>query len=50
MGQFIPHPSTYLNQRRWEDMRETLALVAAPGDRKPVGQMTEREILEWATR
>ncbi len=50
MGQFIPHPSTYLNQRRWEDSRETLALVAAPGDRKPVGQMTEQEILEWATR
>ena len=50
MGQFIPHPSTYLNQRRWEDMRETLAPVAAPGERKPVGQMTEQEILEWATR
>ncbi len=50
MGRFIPHPSTYLNQRRWEDLRETLAPVAAPGDRKPVGQMTEQEILEWATR
>ena len=22
-GQFIPHPSTYLNNRRWEDERQT---------------------------
>lgn len=50
MGQFIPHPSTYLNQRRWEDMREALAPVAAPGAAKPVSQMSERELLEWATR
>lgn len=50
MGQFIPHPSTYLNQRRWEDVVETLAPVAAPGDRKPVSQMSQQEILEWATR
>lgn len=27
-GQFIPHPSTWLNQRRWEDQLET----AAAGD------------------
>ena len=50
MGRFIPHPSTYLNQRRWEDMRETLAPVAAPGAPKPVSEMSERELLEWATR
>lgn len=50
MGRFIPHPSTYLNQKRWEDVRETLAPVAAPGAAKPVSQMTERELLEWATR
>ena len=24
-GQFIPHPSTYLNQRRWEDVAEVLS-------------------------
>ena len=27
-GQFIPHPATWLNQRRWEDQLET----AAAGD------------------
>jgi hypothetical protein len=24
-GQFIPHPSTYINQRRWEDVSEGLS-------------------------
>jgi len=50
MGRFIPHPSTYLNQKRWEDVRETLAPVAAPGAPKAASQMTTQEILEWATR
>lgn len=37
-GQFIPHPATYLNQRRWEDEREIA--ISAPSEAKPLAQIT----------
>ena len=30
-GRYIPHPSTYLNQRRWEDEKPKLQLVKSRG-------------------
>ncbi|MDI3298249.1 MAG: phage replication protein [Bacillota bacterium] len=31
-GQYIPHPATYLNQRRWEDMDEVAVSADGVGD------------------
>ena len=49
-GQFIPHPSTYLHQRRWEDERTTTTPVLTvikhnceyEGCDRPSNLMTER--------
>ena len=34
-GQFIPHPATWLNQRRWEDEPDTSTASAVVADSKP---------------
>lgn len=41
-GQYVPHPATYLNQRRWED--ETA--IQAPKSKT----WSDAELLAWATR
>lgn len=41
-GQFIPHPATYLNQRRWED--------EIPLPAKTSKTWSDAELLAWATR
>lgn len=38
-GQFIPHPSTWLNQRRWEDERPVQAKPSAPRYSNPYAEM-----------
>ena len=38
-GQFIPHPSTWLNQRRWEDERPVQAQPSAPRYSNPYAEM-----------
>jgi len=41
-GQYIPHPSTWLNQRRWED-----EVTVAPGSQKPKVGDTDVYGREW---
>ena len=37
-GRFIPHPATWLNQRRFEDQAPQVPRVYKPGDRLPSGE------------
>lgn len=47
-GQFIPHPATYLNQRRWEDEPPPLRLVPSPTrpPDSPLVRSAEKKIAE----
>jgi hypothetical protein len=43
-GQYIPHPSTYLNQRRWEDDPKGQPGTVATSSRPPSGWEEDRNI------
>jgi hypothetical protein len=45
-GKFIPHPATWLNGRRWEDERPTVATPLL----SPRGQQTAAAAQEWLER
>ena len=40
-GKFIPHPTTYLNGRRWEDEFKSKVVIVPAKDAKPVKQNSE---------
>lgn len=42
-GQYVPHPTTYLNQHRWEDEIRPAPVVQANGKITPLRQMTPEE-------
>ena len=49
-GQFIPHPTTWLNGKRWEDEVVTSTGTGATAGAKPIDPMTKRAVERMLAR